>query len=77
MSNSSTEKNVIQIISPIIGVQIDAKSSAENITEWDSLAQMKIIIAIEKSFEFEIEDEWIGKLTSVASIVAYLKEKNF
>jgi len=36
---------------------------------------MKIIIELERAYEIEVEDEWIVKLNSIASIVSYLQQR--
>ena len=75
MSNSTTEQNIVELVSTIVKRPTDGESSAENMPEWDSLAQMKIIIELEKAYDIEVEDEWLAKLNSVAAIVSYLKER--
>jgi acyl carrier protein len=76
MSNSiQIEESVIALVTDVVKVVADRESAADTLPEWDSLAQMKIIIQLEKIYDIEIEDEYIAKLNSVANIVAYLKEK--
>ena len=75
MSNSTTEQNIVELVSTIVKRPVDGESSAENMPEWDSLAQMKIIIELERTYEIEVEDEWIAKLNSVATIVSYLEDR--
>ena len=75
MSNSTTEQNIVELVSTIVKRPVDGESSAENMPEWDSLAQMKIIIELERAYEIEVEDEWIAKLNSVATIVSYLEDR--
>lgn len=76
MSNSmQTESAVISLIAEIIKTTINIDSAAGTLPEWDSLAQMKIIIQLEKVYDIEIEDENIAKLNSVTNIIAYLQEK--
>ena len=75
MSNSTTEQNIVELVSTIVKRPVDGESSAENMPEWDSLAQMKIIIELERAHEIEVEDEWIAKLNSVSTIVSYLEDR--
>lgn len=75
MSNSTTEQNIVELVSTIVKRPVDGESSAENMPEWDSLAQMKIIIELERAYEIEVEDEWIAKLNSVSTIVSYLEDR--
>ena len=75
MSNSITKQNIVELVSTTVKRPADGESSAENMPEWDSLAQMKIIIELERAYEIEVEDEWIAKLNSVATIVSYLEDR--
>jgi len=75
MSNSTTEQNIVELVSTIVKRPVDGESSAENMPEWDSLAQMKIIIELERAYEIEVEDEWIAKINSVSTIVSYLEDR--
>ena len=69
------EDSVIALVAKIIKTTVNRDGAAGTLSEWDSLAQMKIIIQLEKTYNIEIEDEDIAKLNSVANIVAYLQEK--
>ena len=69
------EETVISLVAEIVETIITRDSVAGDLSEWDSLAQMKIIIRLEKVYDIEIEDENIAKLNSVANIVTYLQEK--
>ncbi len=69
------EQAVIELVGKILRVDVDGNSSSGNLAEWDSLAQMKIIIQLEKTFSVEIEDENIAGLNSIETIVSYLEEK--
>jgi acyl carrier protein len=76
MSNSTQiEESVIALVADVVKAVVDRDSAADTLPEWDSLAQMKIIIQLEKTYDVEIEDEYIAKLNSVENIVAYLQEK--
>jgi len=69
------EDSAIALVAEITKTAVNRDSAAGILSEWDSLAQMKIIIQLEKTYNIEIEDENIAKLNSVANIVAYLQEK--
>jgi acyl carrier protein len=76
MSNlTQIEDSVISLVAGVIRAPVDLASSASTLSEWDSLAQMRIIIQLEKTYDIEIEDENLGKLNSVANIVTYLQGK--
>lgn len=57
------ENKIKEIISKIIGKDFSNKNLEEinmkNIEDWDSLAHLKIIIALEDEFNIEIEPEEI------------------
>jgi acyl carrier protein len=76
MSNlKQIEDSVIDLVAGVIKTTVNLDSEAGALPEWDSLAQMKIIIQLEKAYVIEIEDENIAKLNSVANIISYLQEK--
>jgi acyl carrier protein len=76
MSNlAEIKESIIALVAGITKTTVDINSSADALSEWDSLAQMKIIIEVEKKYDLEIEDEWIAKLNSVANVVAYLEQR--
>lgn len=74
-SSKQIEHSVIHLVTEITNGSVSSDSSAGTLPEWDSLAQMKIIIQLEKTYDIEIEDEDIASLDSVAKIVSYLQEK--
>ena len=56
------EDSVIALVAKIIKTTVNRDGAAGTLSEWDSLAQMKIIIQLEKTYNIEIEDEDIAKL---------------
>ena len=67
---------IISIISKHIKVaekDIDINSKSSDFYQWDSLAQVNIILEIEKQTNTEIGSSQMGELTSVKSILNYLK----
>ena len=67
---------LISIISKHIKVaekDIDINSKSSDFYQWDSLAQVNIILEIEKQTNTEIGASQMGELTSVKSILNYLK----
>lgn len=69
------EQKVIEIVSKAINFSqdIDINSSDKNIKKWDSLAQVNIVIMLEKEF-LKIKNSDIAELKSVKKIVDYLKK---
>ena len=69
---------VIQIVADTLNLpasSIKEDSSADNIDLWDSLAQVNLMIAIEQTFDIQLEVEDFIGLTSVGAIASYI-EKN-
>ena len=69
-------EQVISIVSknikvPVKDINMDSKSS--DFYQWDSLAQVNIILEIEKKINKEIGASKMGELTSIKSILSYLK----
>ena len=52
---------------------IDINSKADDFYKWDSLSQINIILEIEKKISKKIEASKISELTSIKSILNYLK----
>ena len=70
MNYSETEQKVITLVSTALTVSsIDLQSSQENISEWDSLAYLSIISAMEEEFEIEITEKNINNFGSVKNIL--------
>ena len=69
-------EQVISIVSknikvPIKDINMNSKSS--DFYQWDSLAQVNIILEIEKKINKEISASKMGELISIKSILSYLK----
>ena len=67
---------IISIISKHIKVaekDININSKSSDFYQWDSLAQVNIILEIEKKMNKEISPSKMGELTSVKSILNHLK----
>ena len=69
-------EQVISIVSKNIKVpvkDINMNSKSSDFYQWDSLAQVNIILEIEKKINKEISASKMGELTSIKSILSYLK----
>ncbi len=66
--------NVIKILEEVLEVKISKDASTDNISVWDSLNQIRIILEIEDVFNLKVNFDDISKLTSVDTIVSYLKK---
>jgi acyl carrier protein len=51
---------------------VDAQTSADNNDAWDSLAQVNLMLAIEQTFDIELDVEDFMSLTSVQGIALHL-----
>ncbi len=74
----STLDQVIQTVSDTLNLSlssINENSSADNIDVWDSLAQVNLMIALEQTFDIELEVEDFMELVSVRTITDFV-EKN-
>tara|TARA_B110000977_G_scaffold121820_1_gene156665 strand:+ start:484 stop:723 length:240 start_codon:yes stop_codon:yes gene_type:complete len=77
--------NVIEKLLPIFqnifdddNLIITNLTAAKDISEWDSLAHIRLIVAIEKSFNLRFSANEISKLKNVGDVVdlIMLKKKN-
>lgn len=53
---------------------IDHNSEFQRTLGWDSVAQVKLMMALEGRLNVEIPAELFGELTSIAKIVRWLEE---
>ena len=75
MSNNNLEL-IVSIVSKHIKEDIKnigINSKADDFYKWDSLSQINIILEIEKKMSKKIEASKISELTSIKSILNYLK----
>ena len=74
-----SNKEIISIIANKISVSekdINENSKSTDFYKWDSLAQLNIILEIEKKINKKIDASVMGELTSVKSLIDYLKKLN-
>ena len=67
------DDKIKEIIASALNVKIESiseNSNIDNIDNWDSLNQMKLIVALEEEVDVEFEDEDILLLDSFQSIKA-------
>lgn len=53
-----------------------ARASNKNTKKWDSLTHIKFILALQKKFKIEINDEDAMNILSYQYALKYLKKKN-
>ena len=56
-------------------IKLKRESTAEDIEDWDSLAQVGIILSIEKEFGLKLNSSEVGKLENVGAMVDLIFEK--
>ena len=72
----STEK-VIEIFKDILDIKLDnldLATTPEQLTEWDSMATVNIIIAIEEEFDLKFKLEDIQSLKNVSDFINLTKK---
>lgn len=71
------EDKLLQILKDTLGNEnISQNVSQENCNEWDSMAHLNIIIAIEDEFDVSIEPDDIVRLSSFDHLCKYIKKTN-
>ena len=81
MDNYSKEilvklQNIFRLIFDDNQLSITEKTHAENIEEWDSLNQIKIILECEKEFLVNLNPRIINNFLNVGEMVEHLKSLN-
>jgi acyl carrier protein len=78
-----SKQEIIEIIEKIFQEQflddnltISEKTTPEHIDEWDSLAHINLLVAIEKEFNIRFSAEDMGEINSVASLLEKLLQRN-
>ena len=56
-------------------LSIDATTSASDIVDWDSLAQIRLLMAMEESFEIQFSLDEVEDLQNVGEIVELILAK--
>lgn len=55
--------------------RIDLRTSSQNLPEWDSLATVNLVAALENEFKYTFSMEEMIRLQSVSAIDQLLREK--
>jgi acyl carrier protein len=70
-------QEIKQVIALVVNVpleRISDSASMDDIEEWDSLAQMNLVLALEEEYEVVIPDEEVGTMISLPLIYSLLVE---
>ena len=57
-------------------IELNMNTDSEDIEEWDSLNQIKIILACEKEFSVSLNPRIINSFSNIGEMVEHLKSKN-
>jgi acyl carrier protein len=56
-------------------LQIGLETTASDIQDWDSIAQVKLVLAIEEVFNVQFETDDVAGFKSVGDVVAALRKR--
>ena len=72
------EEALRAVLAEILQVDLDAVDTdltMQKLQTWDSLKQIKLVMAIERRFDIQLSDEEILQMNSYENIVATLKKR--
>jgi acyl carrier protein len=75
--NSQNTKRVIELVASVLNLpesSIGPEASMENLSNWDSLAQLNICLGFEERFNVALDMETIASSTSVLKLASLLPE---
>ncbi len=67
-------KEVVSLVLDIDKSKLTPETGIDNITKWDSLAHMRIVLALEEEFDVTFSEFEIMEMLSISSIVEKLDE---
>ena len=68
-----TKSKLLDILTTILGKNVDETCSAETMEAWDSLTHIEIIVTIEEEFGIKIPQGKIPELKSFKSLLETVK----
>lgn len=75
INNLKKINKIFQFIFDDQNLKINRKTSAKDIDEWDSLAQIKLISRIEKEFKLRFNIKEINNLKNVGEMIDLIEKK--
>ena len=70
------EDQILQILKSVIGVDdIDSNVSQDNCEQWDSMAQLNLVVELEMEFDITLEPEEISEMRTFSDVVKVVKSK--
>ncbi len=65
-------RNIVAEVSEVEVARVSLQSSPDNLEEWDSLAQVNIVLSLEQEFGHQFSPEQIESMVSVEKILEVL-----
>ena len=69
-------QNIFRVIFDDDSIKLNLNTTAEDIEEWDSLNQIRIILACEKEFSVKLNPREINDFVNIGEMVEHLFSKN-
>ena len=69
-------QDIFRVIFDDDSIKINSNTTAEDIEEWDSLNQIRIILACEKEFSVKLNPREINDFINIGEMVEHLLSKN-
>ena len=69
-------QNIFRVIFDDDSIKLNSNTTAEDIEEWDSLNQIRIILACEKEFSVKLNPREINDFINIGEMVEHLFSKN-
>ncbi len=69
-------QNIFRVIFDDDSIKLNSNTTAEDIEEWDSLNQIRIILACEKEFSVKLNPRQINDFSNIGDMVEHLFSKN-
>ena len=69
-------QDIFRVIFDDDSIKINSNTTAEDIEEWDSLNQIRIILACEKEFLVKLNPREINEFINIGEMVEHLLTKN-
>ena len=58
------------------GIKVTPEMTADDVDEWDSLSNIRLMLSVEKAFAIRLSAAEIGRLKNVGELVALIQAKS-
>ena len=72
-----TRTKLLDILTAVLGEDVDESCSAETVEAWDSLTHIEIIVTVEEEFGIKIPQEKIPELKSFKNLLEIIAISTF